>query len=959
MPITKLPIVHKFGIISQTQREELQDRLIKQTYHHKGSRVPVSTRNPTELTEAFIQEFNNADGLEDKERLEELAYKMLSRAQRRAGLKQFGRGNYVDLPRAWSELSMLAQCRGKIQEECLDTLIVSLHQASLSTNHIPSLFYLAETTLYWLRTDAMDQPFLRIGEIKLLKMGLSVFLRLFYHHMVGHLSTHTECKQRLITYLAGIKECEEAYNPYPGAHLCLRFISEVGSMVVGDVLGLPLPLHTPETRTKDPNQILEEEEPPESPINASSPITQQHSHHDNTKMGPSPFQSSIHDLSPALWHTLDVWRCVVHLSKGFKDAVKALSLCATSLSTEHWVDAVCAMRVLSEAAKSNITVLRAMQNLAKGVIPATSPLPMLGHHHHHYPDAIEADVDAESIKSGQTSLSGFQSAGVQSADDKVTDSMIKLQVSEDLDMPGGLESEISLGGKRLSDLSGHSFVKGNASMQVMVGSPHAKSADQLTTPSSYGHKTSLDSTPTTMAEVSSRESLESAGDLMRQNGHVPEEYSDDSDLEPGDTSAVSTVRPDVTQLSGKSAQGQSAEGAKFKREVSFDIDTVKKDDDDGDVPRKSSIRMDSGVSDRKSSSAKSVTIDPIPNTAYYANTTTPVADTNKHGKATKPYSNKLLPDVHGIQAWSWELGFTYVEIMANMCLYSTTSNIQKLALIGDRKDAYVRPTVSAQGKRNGVVLESAGLLDMAEFHASNDGSPEDGTDWSWRIRYAAILGLVKITRCSQDNLHEGLRTVAWNALMRCHTKERDERVLEAFRVGQVEAQLEVELQKTKDGTPLNARLAAGLAVSYLPPLAPAVKVPTKPTRRKVELPKAPEPRKGANRLSLRQELMLSTAFQETPVNFVSRTSYDLKRIVEDQWRKELQQKLEEEEKDKQQELEEEQKKTEERQKEVDEKKKRKFEKHNQHKGEVSGPASPTLSDELSPRESLSEVDLNL
>ena len=61
----------------------------------------------------------------------------------------------------------------------------------------------------------------------------------------------------------------------------------------------------------------------------------------------------------------------------------------------------------------------------------------------------------------------------------------------------------------------------------------------------------------------------------------------------------------------------------------------------------------------------------------------------------------------------------------------------------------------------------------------------EGKDWSWRIRYAAILGLVKITRCSQDTLHEGLRTVAWNALMRCHTKERDERVLEAFRVGQV------------------------------------------------------------------------------------------------------------------------------------------------------------------------------
>ena len=59
--------------------------------------------------------------------------------------------------------------------ECLDMLIVSLRQAQFSVDHIPSLFYLAETTLYWLRTDAMDQPFLRIGEIKLLKVNFYYF----------------------------------------------------------------------------------------------------------------------------------------------------------------------------------------------------------------------------------------------------------------------------------------------------------------------------------------------------------------------------------------------------------------------------------------------------------------------------------------------------------------------------------------------------------------------------------------------------------------------------------------------------------------------------------------------------------------------------------------------------------------------------------------------------------------
>ncbi len=36
--------------------------------------------------------------------------------QRKAGLKDGGSGNHVDLPVAWTELAQLAQCKGHIQE---------------------------------------------------------------------------------------------------------------------------------------------------------------------------------------------------------------------------------------------------------------------------------------------------------------------------------------------------------------------------------------------------------------------------------------------------------------------------------------------------------------------------------------------------------------------------------------------------------------------------------------------------------------------------------------------------------------------------------------------------------------------------------------------------------------------------------------------------------------------------
>ena len=90
-----------------------------------------------------------------------------------------------------------------LSAECLDVLIMSLDQSPLETVHIPVLFYLAESTLYWLRTVAVLQPYLRTGELKLLYMGQLVFTRLFYHYMAGQLQGQKEFKSRLFTYLDG------------------------------------------------------------------------------------------------------------------------------------------------------------------------------------------------------------------------------------------------------------------------------------------------------------------------------------------------------------------------------------------------------------------------------------------------------------------------------------------------------------------------------------------------------------------------------------------------------------------------------------------------------------------------------------------------------------------------------------------------------------------------------------
>lgn len=46
--------------------------------------------------------------------------------------------------------------------------------------------------------------------------------------------------------------------------------------------------------------------------------------------------NSVHDLSPTLWHALDVWRCVRYKDPILPRALNSLSNCALKLATESW-----------------------------------------------------------------------------------------------------------------------------------------------------------------------------------------------------------------------------------------------------------------------------------------------------------------------------------------------------------------------------------------------------------------------------------------------------------------------------------------------------------------------------------------------------------------------------------------------------------------------------------------------
>ncbi|CDQ92478.1 unnamed protein product [Oncorhynchus mykiss] len=233
MPIIKVPVVHNLGIISQTHKEDLQKRLFKKAQEITITTNSKATRNPFEITEEFIRKYNNSHGSEEQEKYNELARQLLSRSKRRAGLKCMGEGYHVQLPLAWAEMLLLGLCHGKIQNDSLDSLLMSLDHAPVHAEQIPALFYLGESVLYWVCTDTSQKPNLYTCEVKILKLGYLVFLRLFLFHISGNLSGYQRSKSHLHVFLKALSQCEPCYQPYPNILLSVHFMLRSGEIICG------------------------------------------------------------------------------------------------------------------------------------------------------------------------------------------------------------------------------------------------------------------------------------------------------------------------------------------------------------------------------------------------------------------------------------------------------------------------------------------------------------------------------------------------------------------------------------------------------------------------------------------------------------------------------------------------------------------------------------------------------
>uniref|UniRef100_A0A8C6RBY6 Transmembrane protein 232 n=1 Tax=Nannospalax galili TaxID=1026970 RepID=A0A8C6RBY6_NANGA len=327
MPGNNLPVINKFGVISSSYHEKLL-KFNFENANHKESHKPKPSFS---ITKEFILKFNQVQDPTEKVELLEQARKLITRCKRKLGLKTLGSGKHVHLPTAWTEVIYLAQCKGEIQDEALNMLNVSLDHASFDRDQLPALFFLAESVLYRLSCDASMKGFLYSVEIKLVKIGYLIFLRLFIFFLHGHLESFKQHLLRLQPYLYALYFSGKSYDKYPNILSNVQFILKTSEII------FKRELHS------------------ESDF---SPV-------ENMEELGNIDSDGRYNVNHLLWHCVAAWSCVQNNSPQLNKVLEHLLLHKTQLQTKCWLDSALALLVLGEAAKLNMACLKTLMDLVR------------------------------------------------------------------------------------------------------------------------------------------------------------------------------------------------------------------------------------------------------------------------------------------------------------------------------------------------------------------------------------------------------------------------------------------------------------------------------------------------------------------------------------------------------------------------------------------------------------------
>jgi len=236
MPITKVPIVHKFGILSQTHQHDLKERLTRKAVGNRDSNSPSKSRacdsyracDLQHLVQQLNDESDNLNVFELQEKI--IGYQQKLKFQ----LSSLDIKNQLAvLESCWSDLFLVSTCKDvKLRRGALCLLQESLINAPLSKKLLKILL---EIGVGCLQLVYLDEQVNSTNNRTLLKVTQSLYSRLYYHYLVNDITNiFADDMQSIIAMNDGLKKqlCEFQENPI-NYMMMYNIISMIDSMSKG------------------------------------------------------------------------------------------------------------------------------------------------------------------------------------------------------------------------------------------------------------------------------------------------------------------------------------------------------------------------------------------------------------------------------------------------------------------------------------------------------------------------------------------------------------------------------------------------------------------------------------------------------------------------------------------------------------------------------------------------------
>ncbi|XP_072592693.1 transmembrane protein 232 isoform X2 [Vulpes vulpes] len=253
-------------------------------------------------------------------------------------------------------------------------------------------------------------------------------------------------------------------------------------------------------------------------------------------------------------------------------------------------------------------------------------------------------------------------------------------------------------------------------------------------------------------------------------------------------------------------------------------------------------------------------------------------------------------------SWAWNVVYIYTTILAEICLYATTSNLRKTAFIGFCVCKSSQKNILLIDKSEGPPeLKETSILGLLEYFSSRMSDNCDQVIWIGY--YGLMYNLVKMLwELRGDDDQDGFRNKIWQTVRRIKDQEKDGRIRNAINIAQAELNDPTD-PFTNHSTKVSSdvgdeifskyigwRIASTLsklffssADAHLLPL----KVPLKKQDSVKYLKKKDSVKKRVLRVTVRERPFLSEHPLFSYPDFFTKADEELTRIVDHHWQKEL------------------------------------------------------------------------